>query len=173
MKVLSLIIKQNFFNEILKGTKTKEYREVKPTTIKKLLQLDSNGYEVVDEYGNAQPIKYDAIKFYVGYNKDRDSALVEVKDAYCEIFTHTVWLKANDKGEIGFYKLNENGEYLEDENGNLIEANENEENVAPFEVEEGKGVKTELPNEYEYNGDLWVEEQVVFELGKVLEKDIH
>ena len=25
-------------------------------------------------------------RFYVGYNKDRDEALVEVKDAYCEIY---------------------------------------------------------------------------------------
>ena len=63
------------------GQKVQEFREVKPTTIKKLLQLDEEGYEIVDENENAQPIKYDAIRFFVGYNADRDSALVEVKDA--------------------------------------------------------------------------------------------
>ena len=86
MKVLNLIIKQCFFDEIIKGTKKQEFREVRPTTIKKLLQLDEDGYEVEDADGNAQPIKYDAIQFYVGYNKDRDNAVVEVLGAHCEIF---------------------------------------------------------------------------------------
>lgn len=85
MKTLTLIIKQCFFDEIIKGTKTQEFREVKPTTIKKLLQLDEEGYEVEDEKGNAVPINYDAIQFYVGYAKNRASALVEVKSAFCQI----------------------------------------------------------------------------------------
>lgn len=85
MKTLTLIIKQCFFDEIIKGTKTQEFREVKPTTIKKLLQLDAEGYEIEDEKGNAQPIRYDAIQFYVGYAKNRASALVEVKSAFCQI----------------------------------------------------------------------------------------
>lgn len=85
MKTLTLIIKQCFFDEIIKGTKTQEFREVKPTTIKKLLQLDAEGYEVEDEKGNAVPINYDAIQFYVGYAKNRASALVEVKSAFCQI----------------------------------------------------------------------------------------
>ena len=86
MKVLNLIIKQKYFDAILAGRKVQEFREVRPTTIKKLLQLDEEGFEIEDENGNAQPIKYDAIQFYVGYNKDRDNALVEVCDAHCEIF---------------------------------------------------------------------------------------
>ncbi len=85
MKTLTLIIKQCFFDEIIKGTKTQEFREVRPTTIKKLLQLDAEGYEIEDEKGNAQPIRYDAIQFYVGYAKNRASALVEVKSAFCQI----------------------------------------------------------------------------------------
>lgn len=87
MKILNLIIKQKYFDAIMAGRKVQEFREVRPTTIKKLLQLDEEGYEVEDEYGNAQPIKYDAIRFFVGYNKDRDSALVEVESAYCEILS--------------------------------------------------------------------------------------
>ncbi len=85
MKTLTLIIKQCFFDEIIKGTKKQEFREVKPTTIKRLVQLDKDGYEVEDENGNAIPIQYDALQLYVGYAKNRASALVEVKSAYCEI----------------------------------------------------------------------------------------
>lgn len=123
MKTLNLIITQVYFDQIINGTKTQEFREVKPTTIKKLLQLDEDGYELEDENGNAIPIHYDAIQFYVGYNKDRDSALVEVKDEYCEIF------------------LDENNEPIIYEDGTDKDGN-------PLE---------------------WVAEQVVFNLGKVLE----
>lgn len=126
MKVLNLILKQKYFDAIMCGQKVQEFREVKPTTIKKLLQLDEKGYEIEDEFGNAQPIEYDAIRFYVGYNKDRDSALVEVKDAYCEIFV--------------------------DENNKPIE----------YELEDP------ATGEMRY----WVAEQVVYNLGKILETDI-
>lgn len=92
LKTLSLIIKQTYFDQILSGGKKQEFREVKPTTYKKLIELDENGYDKEDEYGNAIPIKYDAIRFYVGYNKDRDTALVEVESATSEIFV-------DEKGE--------------------------------------------------------------------------
>lgn len=120
MKVLNLIIKQVFFDEIIAGTKTQEFREIKPTTEKKLVQLDERGFAIEDENGNTKPIEYDAIRFYVGYNKNRDSALVEVKDAHTEIVV--------------------------DEDGNVMS--------------------------YEYKGqDYWVE-QVVYNLGKILEKNV-
>lgn len=126
MKVLNLIIKQRYFDSIMCGQKVQEFREVKPTTIKKLLKLDDEGYEILDEHGNSQPIEYDAIRFFVGYNKDRDSALVEVKDAYTEIFV-------DDKDE-------------------------------PIEFE----VLDEQTGKVEY----WVAQQVVYNLGKILETDI-
>lgn len=126
MKVLNLILKQKYFNAIMCGQKVQEFREVKPTTIKKLLKLDDEGYEILDEHGNSQPIEYDAIRFFVGYNKDRDSALVEVKDAYTEIFV-------DDKDE-------------------------------PIEFE----VLNEQTGKVEY----WVAQQVVYNLGKILETDI-
>ena len=121
MKVLNLIIKQVLFDKILSGEKTQEFREVKPTTIKKLLELDEDGFEKEDENHNSIPIKYDAIRFFVGYAKDRDSMLVEVKDSYCEMFV--------------------------DEDDNLII--------------------------YEHGGQDWVAEQVVYNLGKILETNIH
>jgi len=107
MKTLNLIIKQCYFDEIIKGTKKQEFREVRPTTIKKLLQLDKEGFEIEDENGNAQPIKYDALQLYVGYAKNRASALVEVKSAYCEIIT-------DEKGEPIIYEhgMDKNGEPL-------------------------------------------------------------
>lgn len=122
MKVLNLIIRQKYYDLILSGQKVQEFREVKPTTIKKLLQLDDEGYEIVNEVGNSIPIHYDAILFAVGYNKDRDTALVEVKDEYSEIFV-------DEKNE-------------------------------PIEWQDEKG-------------DWWTAQQVVFNLGKILETNIH
>ena len=126
MKVLNLIIKQKYFDAILAGRKVQEFREVRPTTIKKLLQLDEEGFEIEDADGNAQPIKYDAIQFYVGYNKDRDSALIEVLGAHCEIFV--------------------------------------DDNNEPITCEHGR--------DKDGNPLVWVAEQVVFDLGKILSHNI-
>ncbi|WP_455072275.1 hypothetical protein [Prevotella melaninogenica] len=122
MKTLNLIIKQCYFDEIIKGTKKQEFREVKPTTFKRLVQLDEDGYELEDENGNAIPIQYDALQLYVGYAKNRASALVEVKSAHCEIVT-------DEKGEPIIYECGT------DEKGEPL---------------------------------VWVVEQVVYNLGKVL-----
>ena len=80
MKTLQLIIKQNFFDEIIAGTKPKEFREIRPNTMRKYCQVDSDGF-VKEVEGVIQPREYDAIQFYVGYAPDRNSALVEIKDA--------------------------------------------------------------------------------------------
>lgn len=88
MEILTLIIKQKFFDEILSGKKTQEFREIRPTTQKKYCQLDADGY-CVEKDGVLQPKRYDAIQFFVGYNKDRASALVEVKDAQIELIEYT------------------------------------------------------------------------------------
>lgn len=97
MRVLTLIIKQQYFDAILEGRKVQEFREVRPTTIKKLLQLDEEGYELEDEEGLSIPVEYDAIRFYVGYNADRDTALVEVQSAYSEMLV-------DDNGELITYE---------------------------------------------------------------------
>lgn len=77
MKILTLIIKQKFFDQIISGEKTEETREILPTTQNKYVVLDK-------EDAITDIIEYDAIRFYVGYNKDRDTALVEVKGAMLE-----------------------------------------------------------------------------------------
>lgn len=98
MKVLNLIIKQKFFDEIIKGTKKQEFRDVRPTTEQKYLQIKegTDEYET-DEDGYPSTIKYDAIRFYVGYNKNRDSALVEVVDSILQFFT-------DEKGNFPIYE---------------------------------------------------------------------
>ena len=71
LKVLTLIIKDVYFQEIMSGEKTVEYRELKQTTI--------NKYTYIDEANGKRYLRrYDVIRFYVGYHEDRDSALVEV-----------------------------------------------------------------------------------------------
>lgn len=76
LKVLTLNIKEGFFEEIMRGEKTSEYREIKQTTI--------NKYTYIDEADGKRYLRrYDVIRFYVGYHKDRDSALVEVTDTTC------------------------------------------------------------------------------------------
>lgn len=73
LKVLTLIIKDVFYKQILDGTKTIEYRELKQSTM--------NKYTYVDEADGKRYLRrYDALRLFVGYNKDRHSALVEVKD---------------------------------------------------------------------------------------------
>lgn len=85
MKILSLIIKQAWFDKIMFGKKKKEFRDITPNTQKKYCEVDKEGY-CVERDGEIVPRHYDAIRFYVGYNKNRDTALVEVKGAHIELY---------------------------------------------------------------------------------------
>ena len=85
MDILTLIIKQRFFDEIIAGKKKQEFREIRPNTQGKYCQLDAEGY-CIEKDGVILPRHYDAIQFYVGYNKDRASALVKVTGAKIELF---------------------------------------------------------------------------------------
>lgn len=73
MKVLTLNIKKIYFDEIMSGAKKIEYRELKQTTINRYTYLD-------DTDGKRYLRRYDALRLFVGYHKDRESALVQVKD---------------------------------------------------------------------------------------------
>lgn len=95
---LYLPIKQVYFDQILSGTKTEEYREVKyGITASRYLLHDGLGNLVLnpacteddeeyylDDYNNGnfpflpKPIKH--IFLAVGYAKERDTAIVEVKN---------------------------------------------------------------------------------------------
>lgn len=73
MKVLTLNIKKIYFDEIMSGTKKIEYRELKQTTL--------NKYTYIDEADGKRYLRrYDALRLYIGYNKDGESALVQVTD---------------------------------------------------------------------------------------------
>ena len=102
MKILTLSIKQNFFNEILAGTKTQEFREIRPSSQARYCEVDEEGYAVIED-GIIVPKHYDAIKFMTGaYNNGpRPWALVEVKSAEIQLF-----VDENDN----FIELEQNGE---------------------------------------------------------------
>lgn len=95
MNILTLSIKQKYFDEILAGKKTHEYREIRPTNAKKYIKYLCNGKEYstdeeLPEEGEVdlKPIKYDAIKFLTGeYKGKRPYAIVEVKGANVSILT--------------------------------------------------------------------------------------
>jgi len=73
LKVLTLNIKKIYFDEILSGAKKIEYRELKQTTL--------NKYTYVDEADGKRYLRrYDALRLFVGYHKDRESTLVQVTD---------------------------------------------------------------------------------------------
>jgi len=96
---LYLTIKQKYFDEIMDGTKTVEYRELKGTTYKKFLEVEDDDnpavnkdlvtvpFSVDDEflfawnegvcpYFPKMSLRY--LSLAVGYNKQRDTALVEL-----------------------------------------------------------------------------------------------
>ena len=112
-KVLTLIIKQKYFDAILQGRKVQEFREIRPTNERKYVLLDEKGYAILDDNQNCIPVKYDAIRFYVGY-------AVEVKSAFTQVIV-------DDKGN---------------------------------------------PITYDYEGEEYWAEQVVYNLGRILEHNI-
>lgn len=90
MNVLTLSIKQKYFDEILAGKKKQEFREIRLTNAKKYFRYFLNGKEYDEETlpledeepGDIDlvPVKYDAIKFLTGaYIGKRPWAMVEVK----------------------------------------------------------------------------------------------
>lgn len=102
---LYLPIKQKHFDDILKGTKTKEYREIKDTTaLKYLASWSENGQRGLYYLDNKidydpdgdiciyndgvypyEPIDYKFLHLAVGYSKERDEAVVEVTDISFEV----------------------------------------------------------------------------------------
>ena len=69
---LDLIIKQVYFDEILCGQKKIEYRELKETNQGMLTRIN-------EKTGKRELRQPQVLKLYAGYNSDRDSMLVEVK----------------------------------------------------------------------------------------------
>ncbi len=136
MNVLTLSIKRKFFDEILAGKKTHEYREVHPSNTKKHVHLLCEGkfYEdddpAFDETDPDSPVeivakKYDALKLYTGaYTGKRPYMLVEVLDAEAVIMT-------DENGEDLYAKDKHGEDYLavtvDYTLGKVLEVNENPE----------------------------------------------
>lgn len=73
-----LIIKEEYFNEILSGVKIEEYRSLSDHYFKMFCDKNKEGV-----YDKVKSIK--EIVLAVGYRKDRKTAVVEIKDIYiCE-----------------------------------------------------------------------------------------
>jgi hypothetical protein len=95
MKILTLSIKQKYFDEILSGKKTKETREIRPTNAKKYIRYECNGIEYdadaeLPEEGDIdiKPIEYDAIKLLTGeYKGKRPYIVVECRGAKVYLLT--------------------------------------------------------------------------------------
>lgn len=95
MEILTLSIKQKYFDEILAGKKTHEYREIRPTNAKKYITYLCGGKEYkadeeLPEEGEVElkPIKYDTIKLLTGeYKGKRPYMIVEVKGAEVVLLT--------------------------------------------------------------------------------------
>lgn len=70
-KILTLIIKATYFNQIIAGTKKQEYRLVKSSTLSKYTYWED---------GKRWLKHFDAIRFYVGYHPNRPTALIKITD---------------------------------------------------------------------------------------------
>ena len=76
MTVLTLSIKQKFFDQILSGIKLQEFREIRPNNAGRYCQFSKDGEELIGAR------KYDQIKFVTGQFKGkRPFAIVEVTGA--------------------------------------------------------------------------------------------
>lgn len=135
---LYLTIKQMYFDQIVAGDKKEEYREVKETTYKKFVETDDDGNVFFDDnlitekklseyyaedslyiYNDGVcPLLPKSNLFYlnlaVGYNKVRDTALVEVVDISFEI------AKDNSGNEVRF-NIDESGNVQLSPDGKLCE----------------------------------------------------
>lgn len=124
---LYLPIKQEFFDQIIAGTKKEEYRDIMPTTYKKYLDCDESGEPFYDDtftdeeaafYGAEMMMAYHDGKFpfffkedikylalAVGYNKVRDTATVEVTEI-------TAQLGKDKKGNDARFDFDEKGNFV-------------------------------------------------------------
>lgn len=128
---LYLTIKQQYFDDILAGTKKNEYREIKDTTATKYLDTWKEGGEIglyinedlidfdpqgdINIYNNGNypyfPIEYKYLRLAVGYAKERDEAIVKVSDITFEV------MKTKEGKEARFDDID--GEIIPNETGEL------------------------------------------------------
>ena len=93
MKTLTLNLKRQYFDEILAGTKTHEYRDIFPENVRKFVYYKIGNQTYPGDAAElpptessfesiAFPVEYDCIKFLTGaYSGKRPYMIVEVKAA--------------------------------------------------------------------------------------------
>lgn len=131
---LYLTIKQVYFDQIVEGTKTEEFREIKDTTFKKYLECDKDGNPYFDTelmkpddplageifvwnngvYPYVPKLNLKYLSLAVGYAKERDTAIVEVQGITFEPMESPK--KRNVPARFHFDK---DYNYVIDENGDL------------------------------------------------------
>ena len=133
---LYLPIKQIYFDQILNGTKDKEYRNISPNTITRYLETQKVDGELqlfydpeliseekLELYANDEmyyndgvfpyiPKEIEYLDLAVGYNKDRDTMTVEVVDISFEP-------GKDKKGNTIRVSFDEEGRHSIDENGDF------------------------------------------------------
>lgn len=120
---LYLPIKQIYFDQIIAGTKTEEFREIKEgITANRYLSKDENGKYIlnqevtdpqkeyfIDDYNNGNfpflPRQYKYLNIVVGYAKERDTAIVDVvgfsfKPEMIRANMYAFWIIAFQLGQI-------------------------------------------------------------------------
>jgi hypothetical protein len=96
LKTLYLTLKKEWFDQIIAGTKTSEYREVKKYWNDRLLNPDGTFK------------KYDVIHFKNGYNPDSPFMIVELKEI--KIYKEKInWFKSNKYYELVLGDILETG----------------------------------------------------------------
>lgn len=73
---LYLVLKKQYFNEILDGTKTEEYRDFTDHNISRL--------GIIEEGAFVGCRAYKTVKFQMGYSKDAPQMIVKVKEILLE-----------------------------------------------------------------------------------------
>ena len=96
MKVLSLSIKQKYFEDIVAGIKKDEFREIRPNNAARYVYYKADGKEYKDgadipedaQDVDVLPIQYDALKLITGeYKGKRPFIIIEVKDSEVQFLT--------------------------------------------------------------------------------------
>ncbi|MBR5716202.1 MAG: hypothetical protein IKX59_06405 [Bacteroidales bacterium] len=144
-KVLTLIIKNQYFDDIMAGTKKQESREIKPSTERKYILFDQDGYPIEDENGNTVPIQYDALLLYAGYQSNRQAALVGVESAETALYI-------DDNNEPIFYFIDK---YTRKE-------------VFPHYYDEDTLEALDENNNVIENYEAYFREEITYHLGKVI-----
>jgi len=108
MNVLTLNIKQKYFDEIVAGIKKVETREIRPNNFRRYCRYLHEGQEYINDEDIPEddspvevvPVKYDALKLITGeYKGKRPFVVVEVKDA-------NVYFITDENGDNRTYEVN-------------------------------------------------------------------